>query len=364
MSEIILGQGREFDARTKFTAGDAMVCKFSAASKGYFEDRLLAPLIDKEPSIAGASSTQPRKPPIINRGYYARVYSINQTIEKFMNAADLGHNKTKQIVNLGSGFDTLSLRLHQKEDDNLHTFEIDFEEIVRKKVNICLSDPIIKKVLIPTEKNNQKNSDEKFEEKNGSQESVIESSSDRNRVLIDQVGAKYSFGNLKFLAGDLRNANEVIDTLLNAGLDIKAPTLILTECVMVYIEKFQSENLCRAFSELLTDCSWVTYDMITPTDTFGRTMSKNLTSARFRVPGFTDYPTLESQRERFLRNGWTDAKSITMLSVYDHHIGREERHRVARLEIFDEIEEWQMLMSHYSLTVAVKGSLLLDILPV
>jgi hypothetical protein len=51
-----------------------------------------------------------------------------------------------------------------------------------------------------------------------------------------------------------------------------------------------------------------------------------------------------------------------MFSVYNDNISLEERHRVARLEIFDEIEEWQMLMSHYTLTVAVAGSII-DVLP-
>ena len=52
-----------------------------------------------------------------------------------------------------------------------------------------------------------------------------------------------------------------------------------------------------------------------------------------------------------------------MLSVYDDYISIEEKHRIARLEIFDEIEEWQMLMSHYTLTVAVKGNSLISVLP-
>ena len=92
-------------------------------------------------------------------------------------------------------------------------------------------------------------------------------------------------------------------------------------------------------------------------------MLKNLNAARFHIPGFTDFPTKESQVERFLETGWNDARSITMLSVYDDYISIEEKHRIARLEIFDEIEEWQMLMSHYTLTVAVKGNSLISVLP-
>ena len=34
------------------------------------------------------------------------------------------------------------------------------------------------------------------------------------------------------------------------------------------------------------------------------------------------------------------------------------KRRVYKLEIFDEMEEWNLLLSHYCLTVATRGSLL------
>ena len=55
-----------------------------------------------------------------------------------------------------------------------------------------------------------------------------------------------------------------------------------------------------------------------------------------------------------------------MLVAYKQLISLEERNRVNKLEMFDEIEEWELLMSHYSITVAVKGETLgnvVDIVP-
>ena len=352
---------QDTDDRTQFTASDAMVCKHSAALKGYFEDNLVASFLNIDVPIPPTNFAQRRKPPIINRGYFARVHSINTTIQKFFAAADAGTMERRQIICLGSGYDTLSLRLLRGKDEHLHIYEVDFEKVIRKKVGICLNDPVIRELLIPSVENSK---DVFREEKNERSNSSANSRIGVSALSMNDLTGNYSFNNLHFLSGDLRNSGHIIELLLQASLDPTAPTLILTECVMVYIEKSPCMCLCKALSEMLSEATWVTYDMISPTDIFGRTMLRNLTAARFNIPGFIDFPTLQSQSERFLECGWDSARSETMLSVYDNHVSLEEKHRISRLEIFDEIEEWQMLMSHYSLTIAVKGTLLVGVLPV
>jgi hypothetical protein len=131
---------------------------------------------------------------------------------------------------------------------------------------------------------------------------------------------------------------------------------------MVYIAKSFVEELCSSFASMLSEACWVTYDMINPTDIFGRTMLRNLTNAGFNVPGFTDFPTLDRQIERFTQNGWTAARSRTMLQAFNGMIDAAEKRRIAGLEIFDELEEWNLLMSHYSLTVGLLGSQLAELL--
>jgi tRNA wybutosine-synthesizing protein 4 len=351
--------GDDRDQRTQFTAGDAMICKYSASAKGYFKDDLASIFVNLDSSTSGATPLQLKKPPIINRGYFARVHSVNHTIQNFLATADAGLQRKKQIISLGSGFDTLSLQLYSKKDESLHLFEVDFEKIIRRKVATCLNDQVIRQLLIPIPGDNLDTS------QHVTDHTLIDSKTplSTGKGIVGSTPLRYSFRNIHFLCGDLRDAKRVIIGLLDAGLDVTAPTLILTECVMVYLEKNDTENLCLEFSSLLSDAAWVTYDMISPHDVFGKTMLRNLTAGRFNVPGFVDFPTLESQTGRFLRTGWSEARCINMLSVYDNYISIEERRRVARLEIFDEIEEWQMLMSHYSLTIAVKGAMLLSVFP-
>ena len=171
--------------------------------------------------------------------------------------------------------------------------------------------------------------------------------------------------------------------IIIAGFDPTLPTMIITECVLVYHEKRYTDALCRALGDLLTGHAvWVSYDMVNSQDVYGRMMFRNLTGAGFTVPGFSDYPTLESQEKRFRETGWGISsssesehtekeeegeeetqeqpsqggiESTTMLAAYNNLVTPEEKVRIARLQIFDEIEEWNMLMSHYCLTIAEKG---------
>ena len=345
----------DYDLRTQFTAGDALLCKHSAVTKGYFKDDFITAFVNLESSPNGAPTSPMRKPPIINRGYFARVFSIDQTINKFLSSLD--PRSKKQIISLGSGFDTLSLQLLQKNDENLHIFEIDFEKIIKRKIATCLSNPTIRNLLTRECKDNVTSPDINIKK------GKTNGAHDLNDSSASQNIKEYSFDNVHFLSSDLRNPKAVVTKLLLAGLDATAPTLIITECVMVYLEKEHSEKLCADMSSMLKDAAWVTYDMIAPNDIFGKAMLRNITSSGFRIPGFEDYPTLDSQVGRFLNNGWCEARSTSMLSVYNNWLSLEDKNRIAKLEIFDEIEEWQMLMCHYSLTVAVKGTMLLSVLP-
>ena len=69
------------------------------------------------------------------------------------------------------------------------------------------------------------------------------------------------------------------------GLDPNIPTLILTECVLVYIDQPQAEALIQALATHVQQACWISYDMIHPSDVFGRTMQQNLRNANFHVPG-------------------------------------------------------------------------------
>ncbi len=86
-------------------------------------------------------------------------------------------------------------------------------------------------------------------------------------------------------------------------------------------------------------------------------MLSNLTSAGYNVPGFVECPSILLQQERFKNMGFTISLSRTMWDIY-RLLLREQPNDIKRIdsiERLDEVEEYDMLMSHYCFTVSGKG---------
>ena len=235
----------------------------------------------------------------------------------------------RQIISLGIGFDTFSLTLLKQNIPSLSLIEVDFENIMFQKAKVIFS----KKIL-----------------------NEFPSIPRKPSLASYRCNGGYQFDSLHLISSDIRNSNELLNTLRGINVDPSIPTLILTECVLVYLEKTHTENLCFTLSSFFHNVIWVSYDMVSPHDAFGRVMGTNIQTAGYRIPGFFQYPSIESQYHRFLDTGWHHARSCTMLEAYNTVISAEKRKEANKKELFDEIEEWNLLMSHYCLTIAIKES--------
>ena len=78
------------------------------------------------------------------------------------------------------------------------------------------------------------------------------------------------------LPGDLRDVQGIQQLLLQAGLQPHLPTLVLAECVLVYMEPQHSAQLLRCLGDLLPTAACLVYEQIRPDDAFGRQMLMNL----------------------------------------------------------------------------------------
>jgi len=102
----------------------------------------------------------------------------------------------------------------------------------------------------------------------------------------DTDAAKTAFGNnsmflspqFKILAADVRDSTIIKDKLVNElGVDTSLPTLVLTECLLIYMKGEDSLGVLTWLRELFTgDIGVVNYEVINPDDPFGRTMVENL----------------------------------------------------------------------------------------
>ncbi len=81
----------------------------------------------------------------------------------------------------------------------------------------------------------------------------------------------------KVFAQDIKETELLAQNLINLGVDFTAPTLVLTECFLVYLKQEDSnrilETLRNAFK---SDLMILNYEMIHPSDPFGRVMLENL----------------------------------------------------------------------------------------
>lgn len=302
-----------------YTAIDAYSAKRSATSLGYYEDKYLD-------HMQYNNGKTVRKQPIINRGYYTRVACFRNTIQKFLEVTE--SSGPRQIVNLGCGFDTLSFHLIDEGHDMFTIFEVDYEDIILKKVDL------------------------------------IRRSVELNKLLDDSgnhFGPNYGFDcqKVKYVAADLLQSN-VTDLIVAAGLDSNQPTLIISECVLVYLDAASVTALGSSLLSYLANAStaWISYDMFNPMDAFGKMMRANIeSSAGYKIPGFTDFPTLESHQTKFVNVGFPadSTKVCNMLDAYNFIFDNEEKSRLQSIERLDEIEEWEMLMSHYCLCLGIKS---------
>uniref|UniRef100_A0A669QEF3 Leucine carboxyl methyltransferase 1 n=1 Tax=Phasianus colchicus TaxID=9054 RepID=A0A669QEF3_PHACC len=304
----------EADEAVRGTCEDASVCKRFAVSVGYWKDPYIQYFVRQ---------AKERKAPEINRGYYARVQGVSYLLEAFLKKTECNC----QIVNLGAGMDTLFWRL---KDENLlprKYFEVDFPMIVARKIHNIKSKPPLSKPIIETH--------------SGDSLLIDSHSLDSSRYSI--VGA------------DLRFSSDLEEKLKKHKLDVHLPTLLVAECVLVYMTPQQSANLLKWAASTFPVAMFINYEQVNMADRFGQIMIENLQRRQCNLAGVEVCRSLESQKERLLLNGWENAHAIDMMKVYSF-LPQADVKRIEELEFLDEKELFEQLMQHYCICWASKDS--------
>jgi len=97
------------------------------------------------------------------------------------------------------------------------------------------------------------------------------------------------------------------------------------------MESGDSDKIVRWVGENLSAAVFVVYEQILPDDAFGSVMLQNLRLRNIELRGIYAYPSLESQKERFLKKGWTHAEAIDINKLHDRHIDPRELERYATI---------------------------------
>jgi tRNA wybutosine-synthesizing protein 4 len=316
------------DAAVRATNDEAFMAKLSAVSRGYLRDPYIIALSDALASsplpFSDSAMTRPSplRQPMINRGTFARVCFVRRMVTSFLAAAPAG--SVPQVVSFGAGHDTLSFVLFADEPDRrLHYVELDFPEVVQSKANAVAATPGLASLF-----------DRMTRLGNGG---------DRGFVAHTASGSQ-----LDVRACDLRDVSGVKDLLIDAGLDLAAPTVFLAECVLVYMDPLASDALIQFAAVDFTGLrAFVAYEPIEPHDAFGVQMVNNIGLRGSPLLGINQYPSVEAQEKRFRDIGWSQVNSMTMLDAFSSLLDADEVKRINRIEMLDEVEEWQLMMQHY-----------------
>ncbi|KAI9801450.1 MAG: carboxy methyl transferase for protein phosphatase 2A [Piccolia ochrophora] len=302
------------DKIVQHTDQDASLSRLSAVEVGYLVDPFAKDFIT-EPSQ--------RRFPIINRGTYVRSTAIDTLVDKFLATPPL---QKKQIISLGAGSDTRYFRLICSNPDlNLLYHELDFP------TNTCQKITAIKR----------------FTSSRLPQAIDFRVSNDGNALY----SPTYNIHPIDLRTLRPPNDGEASPSPL-PNLDPTLPTMLLSECCLIYLSPPNADAILKYFSSHLfppsTPLGLVIYEPVNPNDSFGRVMVRNLANRGIVLQTLRKYASLGRQRERLRVMGFANGQgSADVDFIWEDWITSEEKERVAKLEMLDEVEEWRMLAQHY-----------------
>ncbi|KAJ4455713.1 putative leucine carboxyl methyltransferase 1 [Paratrimastix pyriformis] len=234
----------------------------------------------------------------------------------------LAPERPKQILSLGAGFDTAFFRLRaQGLPPSLSLWvEVDFDSIIQRKEAIIRRSPALASLA----------------------------------SLDAPQTSPY-----RLVGADLATADRLIETLRKVPLDPNVPTLVILECVTVYLQPAEVPALLRAlggyFGPGAGPCAVLGYDPTSEaTDRFGLIMIENLRSRGIEVPSLMAFPSCQARQQLLTSCGWRFPQCLNMNEAYAK-LPVQDRRRVERTQPLDELEEFRLLHQHYVLWWGVLG---------
>jgi len=274
-------------------------------------------------------------------GTYVRTTAIDQLVARFLGS--YSPKSKKQIVSLGAGSDTRIFRLFStRQPPDIIYHELDFAVNTATKIRAIRSTPSLQQAL------------------------GLDPSGDS--VTVSEAGDALHSPSYHIHPLDLRSLSadsSLSETL--PGVDRKLPTLLISECCLIYLSPTEATQVVSFFTEhvfgpsskptaaggdtqegLQAPLGLILYEPIRPNDPFGRTMVSNLAARGIQLQTLHKYASLEAQRSRLREHKLDSGQAAVDIDfIWDHWVSEEEKERVASLEMLDEIEEWRLLAQHY-----------------
>jgi [phosphatase 2A protein]-leucine-carboxy methyltransferase len=351
------------------TAEDALKAKYAAVQSGYYHDPYIASFWNdstgsrsKHSTTSSTTSAQQQHPlppvqVIIKRGTYARVACMYKAISVYLDECQSlfqdSSKNTAQVIVIGSGKDTAFFRILDdrrrkiQEADNqstsqvqhLHWFEVDHDVIVQQKTRVIQKSSVF-----------------------GSDCHKV-SNPDSSYSVTPLFHSEESWPNAEYhlIGHNLNNdPDHLIEKLLHLGMDPSAPTLIVLECVLMYMTKDAATVLLQSFNQKCSDCTMVSYEPILGYDSsFGRVMEENLTKIGVVHPKscFVEIRTVQQYMQQLYSTvGCQLSVGCDMYTAYETILSTPQRAHAQKCEFLDELEEFILIMQHYCFIVSNNNS--------
>jgi [phosphatase 2A protein]-leucine-carboxy methyltransferase len=339
------------DEAIQLTNNDATTFKAYAISKGYWHDPYIS-------YFAGSKQQQQQcvyhKPPEMSLGYFARVKAVRTIVDKFLNKystdrLESGELKC-QILNLGCGYDTLFFNLIDQNKIPFKYVEIDFQRITMSKIRtIKLKKVLVDKLLKTSNEATSSSSNDSSEFKIPALFTTVSTSLPPGLQSNSEIHLK----NYHLISSDLRNTKDLEKKLHECNLDPNLPTLVLAECVLIYMNKEHSNKLLKFLTQTFRSCCFINYEQVNLNDKFGEIMLTNMQMRECKLLGTDACGSIDSQFNRFVENGFdiNNCQILTMTDYYNNKLDEHERKRVESLEFLDEKELLFQLLDHYCICI-------------
>ena len=178
------------------------------------------------------------------------------------------------------------------------------------------------------------------------------SGNDEEEIANSLANLKISGGNIQakdfnLIECDIANQDK-INLKLNEipDFDFNALTIVITECVLVYMKKDESYAMLKNLTQMFNNIVFLQYDLVGAKDSFGREMIHNLLERDVKLYGYEDVPDVQAQLARLFECGFVEAEVYNMLEYYNNFIDQNEKKKIDHLEFMDEFEEWNLLQAH------------------
>lgn len=263
------------------------------------------------------------------------------------NFVDNEPTRKKQVISLGAGSDTRFFRLMSRhpcengigyQQPNLLYHEIDFSANTTEKLKaLSRHSELRRHIALPYDRSSTK-------------------------VTLDTVPDDDTLhaGNYHVYPTDLRLLDPLeISPHRFEYLEKDLPTLIISECCLVYLDPATADRVALYFTQHLfpasTPIGLVLYEPINPHDAFGKVMVSNLAARGIVLQTLRKYGSLEAQAARMRAYGFEGSGGADVNTLWSKGVEEKEKERVAGLEMVDEVEEWELLAGHYCVCWGWKG---------